>query len=70
MGKVKDVYDEGDTLLFRFSDRISVFDKIIPNTVPPHKGESLCRTSSFWFRVAKESARLRPTSSKWSRPTK
>ena len=28
-GKVKDVYDLGDRLLFKFSDRISVFDKII-----------------------------------------
>ena len=33
-GKVKDVYDNGDSLLFKFSDRISVFDKIIPVTVP------------------------------------
>ena len=32
-GKVKDVYDNGDSLLFKFSDRISVFDKIIPVTV-------------------------------------
>ncbi|WP_297218112.1 phosphoribosylaminoimidazolesuccinocarboxamide synthase [Thermoplasma sp.] len=48
-GKVKDVYDDGDTLIFRFSNRISVFDKIIPTEIE-NKGESLCRTSSFWFR--------------------
>jgi len=47
-GKVKDVYDEGETLLFKFSNRISVFDKIIPNEIP-EKGASLCRTSSYWF---------------------
>ena len=49
-GKVKDVYDNGDTLLFRFSDRISVFDKIIPVMIPD-KGASICRTSSFWFQT-------------------
>jgi phosphoribosylaminoimidazole-succinocarboxamide synthase len=49
-GKVKDVYDDGDTLIFKFSDRISVFDKIIPSAIP-HKGESLCRTSSYWYSV-------------------
>jgi phosphoribosylaminoimidazole-succinocarboxamide synthase len=50
-GKVKEVYDRGepDRLHFRFTDKISVFDKIIPNLIP-RKGESLCRTSAFWFR--------------------
>lgn len=52
-GKVKDVFDRGDTLLFRFSDRISVFDKIIP-TMVQDKGLSLCRISSFWFNALKE----------------
>lgn len=47
-GKVKDVYDLGDRLLFKFSDRISVFDKIIPVKVPD-KGASICKTSAFWF---------------------
>ena len=47
-GKVKDVYDNGNTLIFKFSDRISVFDKIIPVNVP-NKGESVCRTSAYWF---------------------
>ncbi|BAB60456.1 phosphoribosylaminoimidazole succinocarboxyamide synthase [Thermoplasma volcanium GSS1] len=49
-GKVKDVYDDGDTLVFKFSNRISVFDKIIPNEID-NKGESLCRTSAFWFQL-------------------
>ena len=56
-GKVKEVYDEGETLLFRFTDKISVFDKMIPSLIP-HKGESLCRTSAYWFKMAKESARV------------
>ena len=52
-GKVKEVYEAGgDALEFRFTDQISVFDKIIP-TMVPHKGETLCRTSEFWFSQAK-----------------
>ncbi len=57
VGKVKEVYDEGETLLFRFTDKISVFDKMIPNLIP-NKGESLCRTSAYWFKVARDSARI------------
>ncbi len=49
-GKVKEVYDIGDGLLeFFFTDNISVFDKVIPNDVP-RKGETLCKTSTYWFR--------------------
>ncbi|OGS49279.1 MAG: phosphoribosylaminoimidazolesuccinocarboxamide synthase [Euryarchaeota archaeon RBG_16_68_13] len=51
-GKVKEVYEVSDAELeFRFTDQISVFDKIIPSLVP-HKGETLCRTSAHWFHVA------------------
>lgn len=50
-GKVKEVYADGNNLLFVFTDQISVFDKIIPSTIP-HKGESLARTSEYWFRKA------------------
>ncbi len=54
-GKVKDVYEvDNHSLEFVFSDKISVFDKIIPSLIP-HKGETLCRTSAFWFQVVKES---------------
>ena len=50
-GKVKDVYDvDGHHLEFVFTDKISVFDKIIPSTIP-HKGETLCRSSAFWFQM-------------------
>jgi len=52
-GKVKDVYDVDKELLeFVFTDKISVFDKIIPSTIPS-KGETLCRTSAFWFQILK-----------------
>jgi phosphoribosylaminoimidazole-succinocarboxamide synthase len=50
-GKVKEVYQFDDkTLEFVFSDNISVFDKVIPSSIP-HKGETLCRTAQFWFRL-------------------
>jgi phosphoribosylaminoimidazole-succinocarboxamide synthase len=50
IGKVKEVYSVkgSDELEFVFTDKISVFDKVIPSMVP-RKGESLCRTSAFWF---------------------
>src|SRR2546428_11947571 len=50
-GKVKEVYEVSDAELeFVFTDQISVFDKVIPSLVP-HKGETLCRTSAYWFNV-------------------
>ncbi len=49
-GKVKDVYSDKDSLIFKFSNRISVFDKIIPDEIP-NKGESLCRTSYYWYKI-------------------
>lgn len=52
-GKVKEVYEVSkDELEFAFSDRISVFDKIIPSDVP-YKGETLARTSAYWFELAR-----------------
>ncbi|MGC8506071.1 MAG: phosphoribosylaminoimidazolesuccinocarboxamide synthase [Thermoplasmata archaeon] len=57
-GKVKDVYDAGDHLVFKFSDRISVFDKIIPSPIPD-KGRSLCRTSAFWFNLIAQTTDLK-----------
>ena len=53
-GKVKQVYEVNDnTLEFVFTDNISVFDKIIPSQVP-FKGETLCRSSAFWFQLLKK----------------
>ena len=52
VGKVKKVYHVSHRELeFEFTDQISVFDKIIPSLVP-RKGETLCRTSAYWFRRA------------------
>ncbi|HLK58294.1 MAG TPA: phosphoribosylaminoimidazolesuccinocarboxamide synthase [Chthonomonadaceae bacterium] len=48
-GKVRDVYDLGDTLLLVASDRISAFDVIMPNGIPD-KGRVLTQLSRFWFR--------------------
>ena len=47
-GKVRDIYDCGDSLLMVASDRISAFDFILPDEVPS-KGEVLTRVSAFWF---------------------
>src|SRR3569832_1762186 len=47
-GKVRDIFDLGDALLFVASDRISAFDCIMPNGIP-RKGEVLTQLSHFWF---------------------
>ena len=47
-GKVRDIYDCGDSLLMVASDRISCFDFILPDEIP-YKGEILTRISAFWF---------------------
>ena len=47
-GKVRDVYDFGDRLLFVASDRISAFDWVLPNGIPD-KGRVLNQLSKFWF---------------------
>jgi phosphoribosylaminoimidazole-succinocarboxamide synthase len=48
-GKVREIFDLGEHLLFVASDRISAFDCILPNAIP-HKGEVLTQLSDFWFR--------------------
>jgi phosphoribosylaminoimidazole-succinocarboxamide synthase len=47
-GKVRDIYDLGDTLLIVTSDRISAFD-VIMNEGIPDKGYVLTQISAFWF---------------------
>ncbi|MDY2777474.1 MAG: phosphoribosylaminoimidazolesuccinocarboxamide synthase [Collinsella sp.] len=47
-GKVRDIYDTGDSLLMVATDRISAFDYILPDEIP-FKGEVLNRISAFWF---------------------
>ncbi|MDD2542090.1 MAG: phosphoribosylaminoimidazolesuccinocarboxamide synthase [Desulfuromonadaceae bacterium] len=48
-GKVRDIYDLGETLLLVTSDRISAFD-VIMNEPIPDKGFVLTQISAFWFR--------------------
>ncbi len=48
-GKVRDIYDLGDTLLLIATDRISAFDVILPTGIP-EKGRILTQLSSFWFK--------------------
>ena len=47
-GKVREVFDLGDRLLFVATDRISAFDCVMPNGIP-RKGEVLTQISYFWF---------------------
>jgi len=47
-GKVRDVYDLGDSLLIVATDRISAFDYVLPSTIPD-KGKVLTQLSKFWF---------------------
>lgn len=52
-GKVRDIYDLGDSLLFVASDRISAFDVVMPNGIPG-KGKVLTAMSLFWFDFLKD----------------
>ncbi|MCK4632717.1 MAG: phosphoribosylaminoimidazolesuccinocarboxamide synthase [candidate division Zixibacteria bacterium] len=52
-GKVRDIYDLGDKLLFIASDRISAFDVVAPNGIPG-KGQVLTKMSLFWFDFLKD----------------
>jgi len=52
-GKVREVFDLGEQLLFVATDRISAFDCIMPNGIP-RKGEVLTQISYFWFNQTAE----------------
>ncbi len=52
-GKVRDIYDLGDSLLFVATDRISAFDVVMPNGIPG-KGKVLTQMSLFWFEFLKD----------------
>ena len=47
-GKVRDIYDLGDSLLIAASDRLSAFDVIMTSGIP-YKGQVLTQISKFWF---------------------
>jgi phosphoribosylaminoimidazole-succinocarboxamide synthase len=48
-GKVREVFDLGETLLFVATDRLSAFDVVFPDPIPG-KGAVLNQLSAFWFR--------------------
>jgi len=48
-GKVREVFDLGETLLFVATDRISAFDVILSDPIP-YKGAVLNQISAFWFK--------------------
>ena len=47
-GKVREVYDAGDSIIMVATDRISAFDHILQNKIT-QKGEVLTKMSKFWF---------------------
>jgi phosphoribosylaminoimidazole-succinocarboxamide synthase len=47
-GKVRDLYDLGDSLLLVATDRLSAFDVVMPDGIP-NKGKVLTQISAFWF---------------------
>ncbi len=47
-GKVRDIFDCGDTLLIVATDRISAFDYVLGSGIPD-KGKVLTQLSAFWF---------------------
>jgi phosphoribosylaminoimidazole-succinocarboxamide synthase len=48
-GKVREVFDLGEMLLFVATDRLSAFDVVLPDPIP-HKGAVLNQLSAFWFK--------------------
>lgn len=52
-GKVRELYDLGDSLIMVCTDRISAFDNILENPISK-KGEVLNKMSKFWFDFTKD----------------
>ena len=52
-GKVREIYDNGDSLIMVATDRISCFDVILKNIVSK-KGTVLTQMSKFWFDLTKD----------------
>ena len=47
-GKVRDVYADGDDLVLVASDRVSIYDVVLPTAIPD-KGAALTQLSLWWF---------------------
>ncbi len=52
-GKVRDVFEMENSLLFVASDRVSAFDWVLPSLIPD-KGKILTQLSVFWFDFTSE----------------
>jgi phosphoribosylaminoimidazolesuccinocarboxamide synthase len=52
-GKVRELYDLGDSFIMVCTDRISAFDNILESPIPK-KGEVLNKMSKFWFDFTKD----------------
>ena len=52
-GKVREIYDNGDSLIMVATDRISCFDVILHNEVTK-KGAVLTQMSKFWFDMTED----------------
>jgi len=48
-GKVRDIFDTGESLLMVTTDRLSAFDVVLPDIIPD-KGKVLSQISVFWFK--------------------
>jgi len=48
-GKVRDIYDTGNSFLMVTTDRLSAFDVVLPDGIPG-KGRVLTQISAFWFK--------------------
>ncbi|MBQ7557560.1 MAG: phosphoribosylaminoimidazolesuccinocarboxamide synthase [Lachnospiraceae bacterium] len=55
-GKVREIYDIGDSLVMMATDRISAFDRILKSPIPD-KGKILTQMSAFWFGFTKDVVR-------------
>ena len=47
-GKIRDVYADGDDVILVASDKVSIYDVVLPTPVPD-KGKILTRLSLWWF---------------------
>jgi phosphoribosylaminoimidazole-succinocarboxamide synthase len=52
-GKIREVYADGDDILLVASDRISIYDVVLPTPIPS-KGKILTRLSVWWFDQLKD----------------
>ena len=52
-GKVREMYDVGDSIIMVATDRISAFDHILKNMIVK-KGTVLTQISKFWFNMTKD----------------